>query len=107
MHIAGIQEALKRQNLDGWLFFDHHLRDPLAYRVLGFMPEKHVTRRWYYLIPAQGEPRGVVHRIEAGVLDSIPGEKLPYSSWHEQHAQLSALLKGSRRVAMQYSALCA
>lgn len=107
MDIAGIQEALQRQNLDGWLFFDHHLRDPLAYRVLGFMPEKHVTRRWYYLIPAKGEPRGLVHRIEAHVLDSVPGEKLPYSSWQEQHAQLSALLKGTTRVAMEYSPLCA
>lgn len=107
MDLARIQQALRRQNLDGWLFFDHHVRDPLAYRVLGFMPEKHVTRRWYYLIPAQGEPRGLVHRIEAGVLNSVPGEKLAYSSWQEQHAQLAALLKGSRRVAMQYSALCA
>jgi Xaa-Pro aminopeptidase len=107
MNIAGIQEALQRQNLDGWLFFDHHLRDPLAYRVLGFMPEKHVTRRWYYLIPAKGEPRGLVHRIEANVLNSVPGEKLPYSSWQEQHSQLAALLKGCKRVAMEYSPLCA
>ena len=107
MDIARIQEALRRQNLDGWLFFDHHLRDPLAYRVLGFMPEKHVTRRWYYLIPAHGEPRGLVHRIEAGVLNSVPGEKLPYSSWQEQHTQVAALLKGAHRVAMQYSAFCA
>jgi Xaa-Pro aminopeptidase len=107
MHIAAIQEALERQNLDGWLFFDHHLRDPLAYRVLGFMPEKHVTRRWYYLIPAKGEPRGLVHRIEANVLNSVPGEKLQYSSWQEQHTQLAALLKSCKRVAMEYSPLCA
>jgi Xaa-Pro aminopeptidase len=107
MDIAGIQEALERQNLDGWLFFDHHLRDPLAYRVLGFTPEKHVTRRWYYLIPAKGEPRGLVHRIEANVLNSVPGEKLPYSSWQEQHSQLASLLEGCKRVAMEYSPLCA
>src|SRR5580658_8707021 len=66
MDILRIQEALRRQKLDGWLFFDHHQRDPLAYRVLGFQPLRHVTRRWYYLIPAAGEPRGLVHRIEAG-----------------------------------------
>jgi Xaa-Pro dipeptidase len=63
MDILRIQEALRRQKLDGWLFFDHHERDPLAYRVLGFHPLRHVTRRWYYLIPATGEPRGLVHRI--------------------------------------------
>jgi Xaa-Pro dipeptidase len=107
MDILRIQEALRRQKLDGWLFFDHHQRDPLAYRVLGFQPLRHVTRRWYYLIPATGEPRGLVHRIEAGMIDALPGEKLQYSSWSEQHAELGRLLKGMARVAMQYSPLCA
>ena len=107
MDLQRIQEALRRQKLDGWLFFDHHERDPLAYRVLGFQPPRHVTRRWYYLIPANGEPRGLVHRIEPGVIDALPGEKLKYSSWREQHAGLARLLKGLTRVAMQYSPLCA
>ena len=107
MDLLRIQEALRRQNIDGWLFFDHHERDPLAYRVLGFRPPRHVTRRWYYLIPATGEPRGLVHQIEAGIIDALPGEKLRYSSWQEQHAQLAQLLKGLTRVAMQYSPLCA
>jgi Xaa-Pro aminopeptidase len=107
MDISRIQEALRRQKLDGWLFFDHHERDPLAYRVLGFHPLRHVTRRWYYLIPATGEPRGLVHRIEAGVIDSLPGEKLKYSSWQEQHSELARILAGTKRVAMQYSPLCA
>jgi Xaa-Pro dipeptidase len=107
MDIPRIQEALRRQKLDGWLFFDHHERDPLAYRVLGFRPPRHVTRRWYYLIPADGEPVGLVHRIEAGIINALPGEKLQYSSWQEQHSQLARLLKGKARVAMQYSPLCA
>ena len=106
MDILRIQEALRRQQLDGWLFFDHHGRDPLAYRVLGLRPG-HVTRRWYYLIPATGEPRGLVHRIEAGVINGLPGEKSQYSSWQEQHSELGRLLKGMKRVAMQYSPLCA
>ncbi len=107
MDLARIQEALRRENLDGWLFFDHHERDPLAYRVLGLPAGLHVTRRWYYLIPAHGEPIGIVHRIEAGVIERLPGEKLPYSSWQEQHARLAQILKGKQRVAMQYSPLCA
>ncbi|MGA2711997.1 MAG: Xaa-Pro peptidase family protein [Bryobacteraceae bacterium] len=106
MEILRIQEALRRQRLDGWLFFDHHGRDPLAYRVLGLKPG-HVTRRWYYLIPANGEPRGLVHRIEAGVINALPGEKSQYSSWQEQHSELGRLLRGTKRVAMQYSPLCA
>jgi Xaa-Pro dipeptidase len=107
MDLERIQEALQREKLDGWLFFDHHQRDPLAYNVLGFHPSSHVTRRWYYLIPANGEPRGLVHRVESRMIDEAPGEKLQYSSWQEQHAGLAELLKGARRVAMQYSPRCA
>jgi Xaa-Pro aminopeptidase len=107
MDLARIQEALRREKVDGWLFFDHHQRDPLAYRILGLQPSQHVTRRWYYLIPASGDPRGLVHRIESGILDMLPGEKAQYSSWQEQHAGLGRLLKGLKRVAMQYSPRCA
>jgi len=107
MDIARIQEALRQNNLDGWLFFDHHQRDLLAYRVLGIDPRKHVTRRWYYMIPANGEPLGAVHRIESAVLDCLPGEKLKYSSWQEQQSHIARLTKGMKRVAMQYSPRCA
>jgi Xaa-Pro dipeptidase len=107
MDIALIQEALRRQNLDGWLFFDHHQRDLLAYRVLGMDSRKHVTRRWYYMIPATGEPLGAVHRIESKVLNELPGEKPAYSTWQEQHALIARLVKGMKRVAMQYSPRCA
>jgi Xaa-Pro aminopeptidase len=107
MDLGRIQEALRREKLDGWLFFDHHERDPLAYAVLGFRPTRHVTRRWYYLIPAEGEPQGLVHRVEPHVIDVLPGEKLRYSSWQEQHAELARLVRGKARIAMQYSPRCA
>ncbi|HEY4085929.1 MAG TPA: M24 family metallopeptidase [Bryobacteraceae bacterium] len=107
MDLTRIQEALKRSKLDGWLFFDHHVRDELAYRVLGVTPAGHVSRRWYYFIPAQGEPRGLVHRIESRILDAAPGDKIQYSSWREQQDGLKTLLRGARRVAMQYSPRCA
>jgi Xaa-Pro dipeptidase len=48
-----------------------------------------------------------VHRIESKVLDAAPGEKIPYSSWREQQEGLAKLLRGARRVAMQYSPRCA
>jgi Xaa-Pro dipeptidase len=107
MNLAAIQEELRNQKLDGWLFFDHHLRDPLAYRVLGFEPPRTPTRRWYYLIPAEGEPRGLEHRIERNMTAPLPGEKIPYSSWTEQVEGLRKITSGLRRVAMQYSPLCA
>ncbi len=107
MNVAGIQQELRRQGLDGWLFFDHHERDPLAYRVLGFQVPRLSTRRWYYLIPANGEPRGLVHRIESGMLNALPGKKMLYSSWTEQQEGIAMLLGGAKRVAMQYSPMCA
>jgi Xaa-Pro dipeptidase len=106
MELEQIQHELVAQKLDGWLFFDHHQRDPLAYRVLG-LPGRMATRRWYYFIPAHGQPAGLEHRIERGMLATLPGEKIPYSSWTEQVAGLRKLLSGQRRVAMQYSPNCA
>lgn len=93
--------------MDGWLFFDHHRRDPLGYRILGIPDDVSVTRRWYYFIPANGEPRKLVHRIEGGTLDSLPGEKQAYASWTDQRNKLGGLLSGCSRIAMQYSPNCA
>jgi Xaa-Pro aminopeptidase len=103
MNLDEMQRAIREQGFDGWLFYDHHHRDPIAYRILGLSPTAHVTRRWYYLVPAQGEPRKLVHRIESGRLDSLPGSKQVYSSWQELEAELATLLAGVRRIAMQYS----
>ena len=107
MQLEKIQQELRNQKLDGWLFFDHHLRDPLAYRVLGITPPATPTRRWYYVIPAEGEPRGLEHRIERGMTGNLPGEKYPYSSWTEQVDGLRRITAGLHRVAMQYSPNCA
>ena len=107
MQIEEIQKALREERLDGWLFFDHHQRDPLAYRVLGLSTAITATRRWYYLIPANGEPKGLVHAIEPGSLKGLPGDIQSYSGWQAQMDGLKRLLAGCRRVAMQYSPNCA
>src|SRR5262245_10704935 len=103
MDLDKIQQAIRAQGIDGWLFFDHHMRDPLGYRVLALTPPSIPTRRWYYMIPAQGQPVGMEHRIERGMTGSLPGERIPYSSWTEQVAGLRRLTQGMSRVAMQYS----
>lgn len=105
--IDAIQRAIQEEHLDGWLFFDHHHRDALAYRVLRFEAKGSVSRRWYYFIPATGKPRGLVHAIEAHVLNRLPGERLIYQDWPSQRRGLERLLEGSRRIAMQYSPMCA
>ncbi|MGD0989158.1 MAG: Xaa-Pro peptidase family protein [Candidatus Sulfotelmatobacter sp.] len=103
MNFSAIQSALRERNIDAWLFYDHHHRDPIAYRVLGLPAESMVTRRWFYLIPAQGDPVKLVHKIEAGHLDSLPGDKRQYSGWQELFESLKAMLAAYRDIAMQYS----
>ncbi|MBV8632404.1 MAG: aminopeptidase P family protein [Silvibacterium sp.] len=103
MKIEAIQEVLREQELDAWLFYDHHHRDPIAYSILGLPANAHVTRRWYYAIPAYGEPRKLVHRIESGRLDSLRGSKGVYSSWQELETGLDAMLAPYEKIAMQYS----
>ena len=103
MKLDAIQSALREHALDGWLFYDHHNRDPLGYRILGLPEGGHVTRRWYYFIPAHGDPKKLVHRIESGKLDALPGSKKEYSSWQELEAELAAMLTGATKIAMQYS----
>jgi Xaa-Pro dipeptidase len=103
MDLAAIQSALRDHHIDAWLFYDHHHRDPIAYRVLGLPEHLMATRRWFYLIPAQGDPQKLVHKIESYHLDSLPGKKQTYSAWPELLEGLKQLLSSHRDIAMQYS----
>jgi len=103
--VSEIQQALRDAEIGGWLFYDFRGSDPLAYRILQLDPRLHVTRRWYYWIPAQGAPVKLLHRIEPHVLDTLPGQAEYYVSWEQQRQILGRLLAGGFRVAMQYSPL--
>lgn len=104
--VEQIQEQLREAQIDGWLLYDHHGRDPIAYRVLDWPMPASVSRRWYYWIPAQGEPVGLASRIEPRNLDALDGDHRHYSSWREQREQLAAILSDARLIAMQYSPNC-
>jgi Xaa-Pro dipeptidase len=103
MNLEAIQTALREAGHDGWLFYDHHHRDPIGERILGLDPKAHITRRWYYFVPTTGQPRKLVHRVEQFRLDALPGTKGQYSSWQELAGGLEAMLGDARRIAMQYS----
>lgn len=103
-----IQQALGDDGFDGWLLYDFHGSNPIARRIAGLSgAAKLTTRRWYYLVPASGEPRALVHRIERDTLAHLPGERRIYSGRAELEAGLADLLRGLRRVAMEYSPACA
>jgi Xaa-Pro dipeptidase len=102
--IDAVQRALRDEKLDGWLLYDFHGSNPIASRLIGLASSgKMATRRWYYLVPAEGPPRGLVHAIERHNLDSLPGEKRAYAGREQLATGLRDLLKGIRRVAMEYS----
>src|SRR3569832_150460 len=103
MALPALPPAPAERGIDAWLFYDHHHRDPVAYRILGLPADLHVTRRWYYLIPAKGEPQKLVHRIEAKHLDRLAGTKNVYSTWQEHQNALQTMLAPHQKVAMQYS----
>src|SRR5579871_2613740 len=104
--IGDIQTALAEAALDGWLFYDFRMSDPLAYRILE-LPERMVTRRWFCFVPCSGLPFKLVSAVEAHRLDSLAGITTVYRSAEEMHHGLARILRGARRVAMAYSPNCA
>jgi Xaa-Pro dipeptidase len=109
LDVGAVQAALTADGIDGWLLYDFRGLNPLAADVTGVGRQGgHLaTRRWYYLIPATGEPRGLVHKIEKNSLRHLPGTSARYAGRDELEAGLRTLLAGMRRVAMEYSPGCA
>ena len=103
MGLEEIKERLKESGIDGWLFYDFHNRDRVAYRILGLDESTFTSRRWFYYVPVEGEPVKIVSGVEQTRLDVLPGEKLVYRKWSELEDSLRKVLKGARKVAMQYS----
>jgi Xaa-Pro aminopeptidase len=108
LDIEAIQASLRTDGLDGWLLYDFHGSNPIAARLAGLTGGGHMTtRRWYYLIPAHGAPKGLVHAIERHNLDHLPGDKTVYAGHEQLERGLTSLLSGITRVAMEYSPRCA
>jgi len=100
--IERIQEQLRSESIDGWLFYYFKNNDPIALSILG-MTEGHMTRRWFYYVPAKGEPVKLVHGIELDVLDALPGTKEVYVGWKQLEQKLGDILTDAKSIAMQYS----
>ena len=100
--ISAIQQALIDEGLDGWFFSCFQKNDPVSLELLG-LTDKMVSRRCYYFIPSQGEPRKLVHLLEPGMLDHLPGEKAGYLTWQQHSAAFAKLVESNKRIAAQYS----
>lgn len=102
--LAQVQVAIQRFGFDGWLLYDFRRSNVLACRVAGLPENSSYSRRWFYYVPAHGEPVRLVHRIETGTLDHLPGSKRVYLKWQELQQQINEMLSGSGRIAMEYAA---
>lgn len=101
--IPAIQEALREEGMDGWFLSCFQANDPVSLDLLGLAGHDLVSRRCYYLIPAEGEPRRLCHGLEPKMLDRMPGSLAFYTTWRQHEEQLETLLTGCRRVAAHYS----
>ncbi len=103
MDLHAIQTALREAGIDGWLFYDFHNRDAIAARILTMDTSRFASRRWFYYIPAEGEPQKLVHRIEPWRCDHLPGVKHVYLPWPQLRESLHNMLGDAKTIAMQYS----
>jgi Xaa-Pro dipeptidase len=101
--LDAIQAALREFGLDGWLIYDFRGSNLPGRRILGLADKTKLTRRFLYAIAAWGTPRKLVHRIEPGALDHLPGERHVYTRWQEWEAEVGAAVAGLGRVAMEYA----
>ncbi|MHB1422670.1 MAG: M24 family metallopeptidase [Gemmataceae bacterium] len=100
--LQSVQSALQVGKLDGWLLYDFRGLNVLARRVLDIPSDAILSRRWFYFVPANGEPRKLVHQIEPHALDCVPGSAQRYLRWQELEAGVKSLLTGCQRLAMEY-----
>lgn len=103
--IAQLQQALLKQGVDGWLFYDFRQSNPIAYHVLDLSTDQIFTRRWFYWVPAQGEPHRLVSELEPGNLDALPGGRTIYRSRQDLSDGLASMLARATNIAMEYSPL--
>src|SRR5438067_13477187 len=99
--LSSIQRTLAIDGIDGWLLYDFHGSNPIALKLTGLAGSgKMMSRRWMYFIPATGVPKKLVHAIEPGVLDHLPGDRVPYAGRREFEQQVTDMLRGCKVIAM-------
>lgn len=102
--MTSIQRTLREFGFDGWLLYDFRGLNVPARRLLGLDEKPPGSRRFFYMIPAEGEPRKLVHAIEPQALEHLPGGRTIYRSWQELQDGVAMLVGGAKRVAMEYAA---
>jgi Xaa-Pro dipeptidase len=96
--LTEIQQELRSEGLDGWLLYDFRARNTVSGKLTGL---GNLTRRYFVFVPAQGEPRAISHKIEAGPWADWRWPRDEYSSWRELDQVLRKTLGNAQRIAME------
>jgi len=102
MNIDTIKKYMLENGIDGWLLYDFWGINPLAQKILG-TSNKAITRRYFYYIPCNGDPVGLVHMIDLPHFPKIEGEVRGYTTWYEMKDKLQTILGDAKTIAMEYS----
>ncbi len=101
--LNAIQATLAEFEIDGWLLYDFRGTNVFAGRILDMDSDHIGSRRYAYFVPQTGQPTKLVHRIEEGALDHLPGEKIVYLPWQAFERGIATLIGDAKKVAMEYS----
>ncbi len=103
LDIEGMLNAIRGENLSGWLFYNIWHRDEIADALLEVPRSRSNSRPWVCLL-CPGHPAvRIVHRIEASILDHIPGEKILYYTRQEFLEALGRAMPRAAAFAANYS----
>lgn len=102
MGLSDAQAFLRQKGIDGWLVYDFKGSNPVLKRVLGGK-DRHLTRRVFYWIPAEGRPTLVASMIDAGQIKDVDASVRSYTHRASLVDALADVLKPSRAVAMEYA----
>ena len=98
--LPDIQSELRAAKLDGWLLYDLHARNTVTAKLTGLGD---LSRRYFVMIPADGEPFAISHKIEDINWTGWPWQREKYAGWKELDGALRKAIGSAKRVAMEIS----
>ncbi|CAN5790645.1 M24 family metallopeptidase [soil metagenome] len=95
-----MQTAIRDAGLDGWLLYDLHARNDVTARLIGLGD---MSRRFFVLVPAEGEPTAIIHGIEEAPWEQWQWRRRVYVGWQELVTAVRETVGGLGRIAMETS----
>ena len=99
--VHAAQEHMRAERISGWLLYDYRGMNPIFWDTVGRIPN--VTRPCWLWVPSHGEARLLVSYVDQGRFARLGVPTTLFVSREEMVRRLSEMLRGARRIAMEYS----